>query len=119
MNGVERLRLMAARDLADKSITPGEAADILARLDAAEAVCRLTEPYRFDTAYNPLADRIAASLARWRELTEPKPKHGVRHVVQHSSGQVGAVCECNADITAPTWAAALDAFAQHYAEATK
>lgn len=122
MTGLEWMRFGAQADAeSEVCIDAKEAAAIVARLDAAEEVCRqldvLFHEVRDDSVELAPGGLTHRAVKRWSELADPKPEH-----VPVGVGPYAAICACGWDTptsSKPNLDVHVAAFAKHYAEATR
>jgi hypothetical protein len=116
VNGLDVLRKSAGQGPGERVpyIQAADAAEVLARVDAAEAVCDATRRFLADRCPSRLAV-LEEVLNAWLELVEPKPTHGIEYV----SGIIGdpptLKCRCGLDVKGINEAKVIEAFAEHYA----
>lgn len=109
MNAVEELRAHCESYGSDTQIVK----EVLARLDAAEEVCRMVLNHR-------AIDSIWDHANHWRGLAYPKPEHGVGDVLRSTPTEPGIVnCFCGRQFYYSDITVGIDGFAKHYAEATR
>ena len=130
MNGVEELRDISTRVVCEAyDISPQQAREAVARLDAAEEVCRTVAPYA-DASPADIPTDVLSAYWRWQESA--KPKHGVERLSHDYQSERGSItCRCgwqNSFVIArgvgrfpsiDETARGLDGFVQHCVEATK